>query len=92
MDLIMLIGLGYGLSEALLGKMGIALGGGDIGVAKHLLHVIKGHTAINERGGKGMAQIVDPDIFKPNPFAGIVPGVINACVGLHGLRIGENPA
>ena len=49
------------IAKALVEHMGIDLGGGDVGVAQHLLHGAQVGAMVQQMGGEGVAQHVRAD-------------------------------
>lgn len=48
--------LGNQPTQAILGDMGIDLGGGDVGVPKHLLHAAQVGAAVDQVRGEGVPE------------------------------------
>ena len=55
--------LGNQMLQALIGNMGVDLGGVDVGMAEQHLHHAQVCTVIDQMGGKRMAQFVWADVL-----------------------------
>ena len=69
--------------------MGVALRGADLGVAQDLLHLIDRPSPVHQEAGKAVTQIVNAQVSQSRSLSDSVPGVVNACIWLFCLRIGE---
>ena len=74
------------LQSALL-NMGIQLGGGNVGVAKHELYRPEIRAVFKQVRGKGMAQYMGTDLFVNGGLAGNLPEYLPVAGSCHGLTL-----